>query len=195
MSISLKRVFLADDHPLLLAGLCELLEKEFDIVGTATDTGMLLASAAVLAPDLVILDLSLPEIDGVEATRRLIASVPGVRVLILSLHAEPSYVRASFEAGASGYLTKTSAPEEIEIAVREVLAGRFYVSPRVARGALLPSSEPLRQAGQELDRPGMAVGDRLTRREGDIVHLLALGLANRRSPSSFRCRWRRCALT
>lgn len=179
MSISRAKVLLADDHPLLLAGLIGLLEHEFDIVGTATDGRSLLANAAELAPELVIVDISLPDFDGIEATRRLLAALPGVRVLILSLHSEPSYVRAAFEAGAAGYLTKASAPDEIETAVREVLAGRYYLSPMVARGTLLPSAEHHRQAWHGLERPAVQAPDRLTRREGDIVRLLALGLANK----------------
>ena len=105
----------------------------------------------------------MPGLDGIEATRRLKASVPGVRVLVLSVHTEPSYVRAAFEAGAWAYLVKTSAPEEIERAVREVLAGRFYVSPAVARSAVGGTSP----AGQDL-----------TPREAEILGLVAQGLGN-----------------
>src|SRR5690349_20253552 len=116
------RVLLADDHPLMLSGLCKLLEPELDIVGRVTDGQALLAAADRLRPDLVITDVEMPGLNGIEVTRRLQASNPGVKVLILSIHAEPSCVRAAFEAGARGYLTKTSALEEIERAVHEVLA-------------------------------------------------------------------------
>lgn len=132
----------------------------------------LLRSAEALAPDLVLADISMPGIDGVEVTRRLRARSPGVRVMILSIHAEASWVRAAFQAGARGYLAKTSAPDEIELAVREVLDDRVYVSPAVARA--------LADGGAE--RPGPAplpAGEPLTPREADVVRLVGLGLGNR----------------
>ena len=164
-------VLLADDHPMMLAGLRKLLEPELEVVGTATDGLTLLAAAKRLRPDLVITDVSMPGLDGIEATRRLRTAVPGARVLILSIHAEPSCVRAAFEAGVCGYLTKTSAAEEVERAVREVLAGRFYVSPAVARAAVIPMACAL------LSLPP-AAGEALTRRETDILRLVAEGLGN-----------------
>lgn len=121
-----RRVLLADDHPVMLTGLRMLLEPEHEVVGTVTDGQALLDAAERLRPDLVITDIAMPGIDGIEATRSLQASLPDVRVLILSIHTEPSRVRAAFAAGAWGYLTKSSAPEEIALAVREVLADRFY---------------------------------------------------------------------
>jgi len=162
------RVLLADDHPLMLAGLRKLLEPELEVVATATDGPALLAAAERLRPDLVITEISMPGIDGIEATRWLQAAVPSVRVLILTIHAEPSCVRAAFEAGACGYLTKTSAPEEIERAVREVLADRFYVSPAVARAAVT--------GPRNLESPPQAA---LTSRELDILHLVGKGLGNK----------------
>jgi len=171
MSERRPRLLLADDHPMMLAGLRKLLEPELEVVGTATDGRALLAAAERLRPDLVITDVSMPGIDGIEATRRLQTAVPGVRVLVLSIHAEPSCVRAAFAAGACGYLTKTSAPEEIEGAVREVLADRFYVSPAVARAAIV--TEP-----RDLASPPPAAGEALTPRELDVLHLVAEGLGN-----------------
>src|SRR6185369_4541122 len=123
------RLLLADDHPLMLEGLRKLLEPEFEVTGTVADGHQLVEAAEIQRPDLVVTDISMPGIDGIEATRRLGTLVPAVRVLILSIHAEPSWVRAAFDAGARGYLTKISAPEEIENAVRAVLEGNFYVSP------------------------------------------------------------------
>jgi DNA-binding NarL/FixJ family response regulator len=161
-------VLLADDHPMILEGLKKLLEPEFDVVGAVADGRALLETAEQWRPDLVITDISIPEIDGIEATRRLRAAVPGVVVVILSVHAEPSWVRAAFAAGACGYLTKSSAPEEIELAVREVLQGHLYVSPRVARAAVLPPEGARRESGEAL-----------TPRELDIVRLLGTGLGNK----------------
>jgi len=157
---------------MMLEGLRKILEPDFEVVGTATAGWTLLELAERLRPDLVITDVSMPGIDGIEATRRLQASLPGVRVLILSIHAEPSCVRAAFAAGACGYLTKTSAAEEVEQAVREVLAGRFYVSPEVARAAIVPMA-------CDLESPPLAAGEALTRRETDILRLVAEGLGNK----------------
>ncbi len=150
----------------MLAGLCKLLKPKLEVVATVTGGRELLAAAESLRPDLVITDVEMPGLDGIEATRRLQAAFPDVKVLILSMHAEPSYVRAAFAAGARGYLLKTSAFEEFARAVREVLAGRVYVSPAVAQvvvGALNPPE---------------AAGEALTPREREILHLMAEGLGN-----------------
>jgi DNA-binding NarL/FixJ family response regulator len=171
--LSRPRVLLADAHPIVLLGLRKLLERELEVVGTVTNGPELLAAAEHLRPDLVITDIGMPGIDGIEVTRRLQASFLGVRVLVLSIHAEPSYVRAAFGAGAWGYLTKLSAPEEVERAVQEVLAGRFYVSPEVARSAV-GRTGTARHFGES---PAPAVGD-LTPREAEILHLVSRGLNN-----------------
>ncbi len=161
-------ILLADDHPMVLEGLRKLLSTDFEVIGTATDGRALLAAAAALRPDLVITDLSMPEIDGIDATRQLRAILPGTRVIILSVHSDPSWVRAAFAAGAFGYLTKSSAPEEIELAVREVLKGRFYVSSVVARAAIVPAEDILPLEARQ----------RLTPREIEIASLVGTGLRN-----------------
>jgi DNA-binding NarL/FixJ family response regulator len=177
------RVLLADDHPMMLEGLRKLLEPECEVVGMAADGHALLEAAKRLRPDLVIADISMPGLDGIEATRRLQAVLPGLRILILSTNTEPSWVRAAFEAGACGYLTKTSAPDEIETAVREVLKGRFYVSPVVTRAVV---GLTMQSACAMIPSPGVASERRrpeaqesLTRREHDIVQLVGLGLGNK----------------
>jgi DNA-binding NarL/FixJ family response regulator len=157
---------------MMLEGLRKLLSADFEIVGTATDGPALLAAAEILRPDLVITDISMPGIDGIEVTRRLRDLLPETRVLILSIHAEPSWVRAAFDAGAYGYLTKGSAPEEIETAVREVLKGRFYLSPVVTQTFLGLAKRPPRS-------PRPVAGDALTPREMDIVRLVGRGLGNK----------------
>ena len=163
------RVLLADDHPMMLEGLRKLLIPDFEIVGTATDGRALLEAAEAWRPDLVITDISMPVIDGLEVTRRLRDLLPATRVLVLSIHGEPSWVRAAFEAGAHGYLTKGSAPEEIETAVREVLKGRFYLSPVVTQTFMGLAKRPRRSIA----------GEALTPREMDIVRLVGRGLGNK----------------
>lgn len=164
-------VLLADDHPLILTGLRRLLEPELVVVGEVMDGQDLLDAAEHLRPDLVITDVSMPGLDGIEATRLLQAVLPGVRVLILSIHAESSCVRAAFDAGAWAYLTKSSVPEEIERAVHEVLAGRFYVSPSVVRAAV--------GVADRRESPLSMAGEALTPREAEILLLVAEGLGNK----------------
>ncbi len=156
---------------MFLAGLRGLLEPDLEIVGTVTDGLALVAVAERLLPDLVITDVEMRGLGRIEPTRRVLAAVPGVKVLVLSIHAEPSCVRAAFDAGAKGYLTKTSPPEEIERAVRSVLADRFYVGPAVARALVERTALPF-----ESQDP---IADVLTLREAEILQLVAEGLGNR----------------
>jgi DNA-binding NarL/FixJ family response regulator len=176
------RVLLADDHPMMLDGLRGLLEPGFEVVAAVTEGRALLETAQRLRPDLVITDISLPGLDGLEATRRLQASVPGVRVLILSSHTEYFWVREAFEAGACGYLTKGAASEEIATAVREVLKGHFYLSPVITRGVVdaaleLAAQSPGRTRPRTVAPP--AVAGILTPRELNTVRLVGQGLSNK----------------
>lgn len=176
------RVLLADDHPLMLGGLMKLLEPDFDVVGSVRDGRELLEAAERLRPDLVVTDISMPLVDGLEATRRLRKTTPGTQVLVLSIHDDPSWVRAAFEAGARGYLTKISAPEEIGTAVREVLKGLFYVSPVVTRGMVDVAKKPARRPAppaRPAPPPTPAVKGALTPRELDTVRLVGQGLSNK----------------
>jgi len=177
------RVLLADDHPLMLGGLRKLLEPDFDVVAAVRDGRELLEAAEKLRPDLVVTDISMPLVDGLEATRRLQRTVPGARVLVLSIHDDSSWVRAAFEAGARGYLTKISAPEEIGTAVREVLKGLFYVSPVVTRGMVDVGKKPAarRPAPPPPAAPPATPTAKgvLTPREHDTVRLVGQGLSNK----------------
>jgi DNA-binding NarL/FixJ family response regulator len=159
---------LVDDHPMMLEGLGKLLAPHLEVVGIATDGRALLEAAARLRPDLVIADVSMPGIDGIEATRRLRATAPGIRVMILSVHGEASWVRAAFAAGAWAYLTKSSVPDEIELAVREVLDGHCYISPRVALAATVQTEGAVALEAHET----------LTPREHEIASLVGAGLRN-----------------
>jgi DNA-binding NarL/FixJ family response regulator len=161
---------------MMLEGLRKLLEPSCEVVGRVADGRALLAAVERLRPDLVVTDISMPEMDGLEATRRLRAAHPGVLVLILSIHAEHSWVNAAFEAGASGYLTKTAAPEEIERAVRDVLEGRFFVSSAIARGVVAAAMKDLPRVPRKAPPE---TGEALTPREIDIVRLVGLGLGNK----------------
>lgn len=173
MSQQRLKIILADDHPMVLEGLRKLLEPQFEVVEVVTDGYALLAAAERSRPDLVIADILMPGMDGLAATRRLRTALPGIRVLILSIHTERSWVREAFKAGASGYLTKASAPQEIELAVREVLKGQLFVSSAVIRDMV--AAPPVK--GSRRRRP--AAGGNLTPRELDIVRLVGQGLGNK----------------
>jgi DNA-binding NarL/FixJ family response regulator len=175
------RLVLADDHPMMLEGLRKLLEPGCEVIAQAADGHALLAAAERLRPDLVIADISMPGIDGIEVTRRLKAILPRTQVLILSVHTEPSWVRKAFEAGASGYLSKVSAPEEVELAVRALLQNRFYVSPLITRAVV----SSLRRGADEVFAAAAPVAvprdgaEPLTPRQLDIVQRVGQGLGNK----------------
>lgn len=178
---SLPRLLLADDHPMILDALTRLLGSRNAIVGRATNGRQALEMASEMFPDLLILDIAMPELDGLEVVRQLRARGLTIKTLILSFHVEASWVQEALEAGADGYLGKTSVAQEIEAAVAEVLAGRFWLSPAVAKNLL-----PFRQAGEKIDpanapspTPPSPEGQGLTPREIEILDLLAGGIGNK----------------
>lgn len=173
------RLLLADDHPMMLEGLRKLLSPDFEIVGAVMDGRALLEAAENRRPDLVITDISMPGIDGITVTRRLHDLLPETRVLILTIHTEPSWVRAAFDAGAYGYLIKSAAPEEIETAVREVLKGCSYLSPVVTQDFMGVAKEDTAERQYPPGPPRPVAGGALTPREMDIVRLVGRGLGNK----------------
>lgn len=128
------RILLADDQELILDGLRALLEREPDlsIVGEHTNGHQALSAARKLEPDVVVMDIAMPGLDGIEVTRRINRELPGVKVLILSVHEEPEVIRSAFEAGAAGYLLKDCATEELVRGIRVVWAGKSFVSSSIA---------------------------------------------------------------
>jgi DNA-binding NarL/FixJ family response regulator len=170
------RVLLADDHPMFVEGLRRLLSPDYEVVAAVADGRALLETAEAQRPDLIITDISMPGIDGIEATRRLRRLVPSARVLILSIHSDPSWVHAAFDAGARGYLTKSSALVEVETAVREVLKGNFYISASVTYTFLGRSKEE--PDGRSETANPVAAGA-LTPRELEIARLVGKGLGNK----------------
>jgi DNA-binding NarL/FixJ family response regulator len=130
------RVLLADDHRLVAEGLVRLLEPEFELVGVVGDGRELLAAAATLRPDVIVSDITMPELNGVEVLEELKKADPGVRLVFLTMHHNVSYARQAMDAGALGYVLKHSAADELILAVRAAAAGRTFVSPSIA-GELL----------------------------------------------------------
>lgn len=128
------RIYLADAHSVVREGLAHLLalQPDFEVVGTAANGPDAVADITRLQPDAAIMDVHLPKMSGIEATRQLNEAVPAVGVLILSMHASPQHVFQALEAGARAYLQKEAAAQEIVGAVRAVYAGRRYLSPAIA---------------------------------------------------------------
>lgn len=163
------RVFLADDHTILREGLRALLEREADVsvVGEAADGRDALTQVLALRPDAVVMDISMPGLNGVEATRRIVEALPRAKVIGLSMHADRRYVQAMFEAGAAGYLLKNAASDELIHALRVVVDGRRYVSPALTDVLV----EVLRSAPSD----SALVASALTAREREVLQLLAEG--------------------
>jgi DNA-binding NarL/FixJ family response regulator len=162
------RLLLADDHTLLLEGIRLMLEPEFELVGSVEDGHALLKAAKALKPDIILLDISMPVLNGIDAARRLRKLLPSARLIFLTMHADPDYVAEAFRAGAMGYLLKRAAASELLAAIRAVLKGDHYVSPFVTRNALQSMISSSKQAGGNLL-------DRLTPRQREVLQLVAEG--------------------
>jgi DNA-binding NarL/FixJ family response regulator len=167
-----------DDHSVLLDGLTLLLSLEADIVvvGEAETGTRGIAIVIESRPDVVVTDIGLPDIDGLEVTRRLRSLVPETRVLVLTAHDEDSYIFALLEAGASGYLVKNAAGEELVEAIRSVAAGRPWLQPAVAARLIASpgrASRPAAKTGRD------ALIEPLTNREIEVLRLLAAAASNR----------------
>jgi DNA-binding NarL/FixJ family response regulator len=160
-------VFVADDHAILRDGLVTLLaaQPDMEVVGTASNGRTAVAEVLRLAPRVAILDISMPELDGIEAARQILAASPNTHVMILSMHAGAQHVFHALEAGVRGYMLKESASREVIEAVRVVQAGRRYLSPRVAEIVAQGVS----------DRSGVSPINSLSQREREILKLVADG--------------------
>jgi DNA-binding NarL/FixJ family response regulator len=160
------RVLLADDHTLLLEAFEKLLEHDYTVVGTVTDGRALLSAAAELMPDVIMLDIAMPLLNGLDAARQLKKTMPKVKLIFLTMNEDPSVANEALRAGASGYLLKTSALSELSKAIHEALCGRLYVTPLIAQG--------MEQASrlQPADDRGIP---QLTPRQREVLQLLAEG--------------------
>jgi DNA-binding NarL/FixJ family response regulator len=163
-------VFVADDHAILRDGLATLLaaHPDMEVVGTAANGREAVSEVLRLAPRVAIIDISMPELDGIEAARQIVAANPEVHVMILSMHAGSQHVFHALEAGARGYLLKESASREVIEAVRIVQSGRRYLSPRVAEIVAQGVS----------DRNGVSPLSSLSQREREILKLVADGYSS-----------------
>ena len=168
------RVVLADDHRIMREGLASLLKGETDIqtVGVAADGAEAVKVSIATSPDLLITDLSMPKLNGIEAIRRIKTRAPEIKALCLSVHEDPERVAAVIDAGASGYLLKKCAFEELVRAVRAVAADKVYLSPEIASVVV----EGFRRKSTDWK---VSAFSRLTTREREVVQLLTEGYATR----------------
>ena len=170
------RVLIADDQALVRVGLRKILEAEPEttVVGEACDGEDAVAAARRLRPDVVLMDIRMPVLDGIEATRRIVDAQPGTRVLILTTFGLDTYVYDALRAGASGFMLKDAPPEEIAAAVRIVASGEALLAPAVTRTVI---EEFARQQPALASSPPPAV-EELTSREREVFDLLARGMSN-----------------
>jgi DNA-binding NarL/FixJ family response regulator len=167
------RVFLADDHPIVLDGIKALLtaDSQLELVGQAGDGPTALQLATQLHPDVVVLDLSMPGMNGVEVARRLLAACPGCRVVVLTVHEEAAYLHELLDLGVAAYVLKRSATEELGRSIHAVASGGIYLDPAIAGRALRAKSPP-----PQPDRDG---GTPLSSREIEVLQLTASGHSNK----------------
>ena len=166
--MSRPRVLLADDHTLVLDGFRKLLEDRCEVVGAAEDGRTLLRMAQELQPDIVTLDISMPQLNGVDAARKLKKLLPLTKLIFVTMHADPAYVNEAFKAGASGYLLKRSAGSELLQAIQSVMDGQCYVTPLVAKGLV--------NSVITGDNPTVSKDEPLTVRQREVLQLVAEGM-------------------
>lgn len=165
------RVVLVEDHSIVRAGFRSLLEERAGVrvIAEEADGRSAVETVAAAGPDLVLMDISLPELNGIEATRRILERQPRTRVLVLSVHADEEHVYRALEAGASGYLLKEADREELELAIRSVMKGDVYLSPGISDGVV---QRYLNRGEEDL---AMSPLERLTPRQREVLQLVAEG--------------------
>lgn len=169
------RITLSDDHPIMLAGLRNLIESEpdFELVGEATNGNAALKLIREQKPDIAILDISMPELNGIMVARKLAEELPQVKLMVLTLHEDRAYLRQALDVGVRGYVLKRSAAENLVQAIRAVTIGGLYVDPAIVDRVF---EKNVARGGRSA-----AVGamPQLTDREGEVLKLTALGFTNK----------------
>ena len=163
------RVLLADDHPLTLEGLRAFLEPHMESMGTVMDGRALVEEAVRLKPDLIVLDITMPLLNGIDAAVQIKKNLPAVKLVFVTMHANPAYLEAALKAGAMGYVLKSAAREELLDAIQSVMNGNIYVTPSLSSEHLERFSSPARAAATL----------RLSGRESEILQLIAEGKATK----------------
>jgi DNA-binding NarL/FixJ family response regulator len=165
--MSKPRVLLADDHTLVLDGFRKLLEEHCEIVGAVEDGRALLAAAEQLQPDVITLDISMPQLNGIDAARRLRKLAPQAKLIFVTMHADQAYITEAFKSGASGYLLKRSAGSELVQAIHSVMNGNYYVTSLIAKDLV--------QSAFVGGRAPAIQRETLTMRQREVLQLVAEG--------------------
>ena len=158
-----KRILLADDHKFITEGLKSLLDPDYDVVGIVSDGKALVEEAARLQPDIIVADISMPRLNGIEAIRQVVEQNSQARIIVLTMHPDITYATRALEAGAAGYVLKHSAPQELLQAIKASLLGKKFITERIKReldGTPHTRQDPVRK---------------LTRRQREVLQLLAEG--------------------
>jgi len=169
--MSRPRVLVADDHSVIVAGLYRLLEAEFDVVGAVEDGRAALESAQRLKPDVIVLDISMPVLNGIDAAVQIRKTAPKTKIIFLSMHLDAAFLKEAFRVGASGYVAKRSAASELVKAIHEVLKGRTFITPLLAREMM----DSFLDASAQREEPEL----RLTQRQREVLQLVAEGRSNK----------------
>ena len=172
------KILLADDHRIMRSGLRSLLDKEPDmeVVAEAENGRMTVQLARKLSPDVVIMDITMPDLNGIEASRQILSEAPDIKVVALSMHSDEQFVMEMLDAGASGYLLKDCALGELCLAIRAVVANQNYLSPGIA-------SIVVKDYRREWSRAEPRVSSMLTPREREVLQLVAEGKTSKKIAS------------
>jgi DNA-binding NarL/FixJ family response regulator len=171
------RILLADDHVLMRRGMRAWLQSmpQVEVVGEASDGREALHLIAKVQPDVVLMDIGMPRLNGLEVTLQVTKEFPQVRVLILSMHANEEYVVQALRAGASGYILKDAEPEELEVALKAVSRGKTYLSPTVSQGVIGDYLRRIGASTKDTTQEGGDVSSLLTARQREVLQLIAEG--------------------
>jgi len=164
------RILVADDHTIVMAGIRSLVEQDWDLVGQVSDGRSLVEAALKLRPDLIILDIGMPVLNGIDAARQIRKACPTAKLLFLTMHNSPVYLQEAMRAGGTGYVLKSSAAEELKPAIQRVLKGQAYVSATLGSEAVAVLQTPS-------GRPSTSTAD-LTERQREVLQLVAEGRTN-----------------
>lgn len=163
------RVLMADDHSIMLAGLRKLLEAEYEVIGMVEDGRALVEAAQQEQPDVIVLDISMPLLNGLDAAQQIAKLAPESKLIFLTMHSNPTYATEAFQAGACGYLLKRSAAEELSQAIQAALKGQHYITPLITKEVLTSTLKPA--AKPPLKRAVFS----LTARQREVLQLVAEG--------------------
>ena len=175
------KVIVADDHRLVAEGIVKILEKAYSVVATPADGRSFIEAAEKFHPDLAVVDISLPLLNGLDACRHVKKSCPEVKIIILTMHAEQHFVNEAFRVGVGGYVLKTSVADELLFAVNEVLQGRMYISPVVTQGMI---NQALETTAQTPKPPTSTPVVMLSLRQREVLQLVAEGKSNKEIASA-----------